>query len=135
MWTLEKEKEKIQERLDEQRIIRNNKKRQKELALLEKQWAEYKIINDAQTKKWKDEGRFDKVKKKPINKGGLADTTKRYKITRKFEGFRDDIVYVDDYMKDYVLNPIWSIESSQYTYFLHSIYDTKENKYINEICY
>jgi hypothetical protein len=62
---------------------------------------------------------------------------KRYKITRKVfykkAYINDDIIYVDDYLNDYILNPIISIESAMFDYYLHSIYDMEENKFIREV--
>ena len=72
---------------------------------------------------------------KPLQRKKYTD--KRYKITRKVflqsAYIADDIIYVDDYMKDYILNPLFTIESSMYHFYLHSIYDTKDKKYITEI--
>jgi hypothetical protein len=62
---------------------------------------------------------------------------KRYKITRKVfykkAYINDDIIYVDDYLNDYILNPVISVESAMFDYYLYSIYDMEENKFIREV--
>jgi hypothetical protein len=100
----------------------------------EKEYSDYLIINKKNKIEWEKSKKENKPK---INISKSEENEKRYKITRKcFYGtayIEDDIIYVNNYMEDYILNPLFTIESSMFNYYLHSIYDTYEEVYINAI--